>query len=121
MTEPKDGRYKFVAILPILVLVTIVVWTPVVGPITAGPPMTVLRVAITVVAGLTLFAGGWLLLDNLMHPVPPPSESDETTEAPILYCCKICGMVIKLAAAPNEDLEPPRHCQKNMSLMAPIE
>jgi DNA-directed RNA polymerase subunit RPC12/RpoP len=37
------------------------------------------------------------------------------------YRCSICGMEIRLTRADTEDPDPPRHCQEEMDLVAPIE
>ena len=33
----------------------------------------------------------------------------------------VCGMEIRLTRATDEDPEPPRHCQEDMDLVAPVE
>ena len=35
------------------------------------------------------------------------------------YRCDVCGVELKLTAAPDEDPPPPRHCLEEMLLVAP--
>lgn len=77
-----------------------------------------------VVGGLFAYAfiriGVWML-KGLANPLPAPPPAGEMRRISVQYRCSICGVELKMTAAPNEDPEPPRHCQEDMELVAPIE
>ena len=64
---------------------------------------------------------GFWFLRGLANPLPPPPPSGEMRRINLRYRCTICGVELKMTAAPNEDPEPPRHCQEEMELVAPLE
>jgi hypothetical protein len=37
------------------------------------------------------------------------------------YRCSICGVELKMTLANDQEPDPPRHCQEDMDLMAPID
>jgi DNA-directed RNA polymerase subunit RPC12/RpoP len=37
------------------------------------------------------------------------------------YRCTLCGAEMRMTLAADEDPDPPRHCQEEMSVVAPIE
>jgi hypothetical protein len=64
---------------------------------------------------------GFWFLRGLANPLPPPPPSGEMRRINLRYRCTICGVELKMTAAPNEHPEPPRHCQEDMELVAPLE
>lgn len=66
----------------------------------------------------TLVSGLWMLRGFALPITTPPPEG-EMRRVNLRYRCSICGTEIKMTAAPNEDPEPPRHCQEEMELVAP--
>ena len=80
-----------------------------------------LKILIAVVAGLAIFWIGLTILRALAMGAPEPPPPGEMRKVKIVYRCSICGAEVRMTAAPNEDPEPPRHCQEEMDLVAPIE
>lgn len=71
-------------------------------------------------AYLVIRIGIWML-KGLANPLPAPPPAGEMRRINVQYRCSICGVELKMTAAPNEEPEPPRHCQEDMELVAPIE
>ena len=67
-----------------------------------------------------LRAGFWFLR-GLANPLPGPPPEGEMRRINIRFRCSICGVEVKMTAAPNEEPEPPRHCLEDMDLVAPLE
>jgi hypothetical protein len=82
---------------------------------------TVVKIACAVVAFLIIMRLGLAVLRGLARPVPEPPPAGELRRVRIAYRCSICGAEVRMTIAPNEDPQPPRHCQEDMDLMAPIE
>jgi hypothetical protein len=82
------------------------------------PPFQVV-VAMLIVYGLIRF--GMMLLGGLARPVPEPPPPGELRKVRIGYRCSICGAEVRMTVAPNEEPPPPRHCQEDMDLVAPVE
>jgi hypothetical protein len=96
--------------------------------------VVLLGAAIALVAGYDLFpvvvaaAVGWLILragvlmlGGLARPIPEAPPAGELRKVKITYRCEICGAEVRMTVAPLEDPDPPRHCQDDMTLMAPVE
>jgi hypothetical protein len=96
--------------------------------------VVLLGAAIALVAGFDLLpvvvaaASGWLILrfgvlmlGGLARPIPEPPPVGELRKVKIAYRCEICGAEVRMTVAPDEDPEPPRHCQDDMTLMTPVE
>ena len=64
---------------------------------------------------------GVLMLGGLARPIPTPPPAGEMRKVKITYRCEICGTEVRMTAAPDEDPEPPRHCQEDMTLMTPVD
>ncbi len=79
------------------------------------------QVVIAAAAAWLILRTGVLMLGGLARPVPEPLPSGEMRKVKIGYRCDICGAELRMTAAPDEDPEPPRHCQDEMTLMAPVE
>ena len=64
---------------------------------------------------------GVVMLGGLARPVPEPPPAGELRRVRLIYRCSICGTEVRMTAANDEDPEPPRHCQDDMDLVAPID
>ncbi len=69
------------------------------------------------VAAVVIRIGVWMLrgLATPMHVPPPPGEMRRVN---LRYRCSLCGVELRMTAAPDEDPPPPRHCQEDMELVA---
>ena len=85
----------------------------------AGRPLFDVVVAALVTYVLLLV--GVTLLFGLGAPVPEPPPRGELRKVRLTYRCSICGTEVRMTAASAEDPEPPRHCQEDMDLVAPID
>ena len=63
---------------------------------------------------------GIRVLRGLSRGTPEPPPSGELRRVNLRYRCSICGVELRLTAAPDEDPPPPRHCQEEMEEMAPL-
>ena len=79
------------------------------------------NVIIAIVAAWVIIAVGLALLRGLARPIPEPPPAGELRKVKIQYRCSLCGAEVRMTVAPDEDPEPPRHCQEDMDLVAPIE
>jgi hypothetical protein len=59
---------------------------------------------------------GFAILRMLATPIPPPPPSGEMRRMNLRYRCSVCGVELRLTAAPNEEPEAPRHCMEDMEL-----
>jgi hypothetical protein len=82
---------------------------------------TVVWVIIAVLLGVFIFRVGFMMLRSLATPLPPPPPSGEMRKVKIQYRCSICGTEVRMTLATDELPDPPRHCQEDMELVAPIE
>ncbi len=82
---------------------------------------TVLSVLVALVAAYAIFRMGMSMLTALATPLPEPPPAGELRKVKIVYRCPICGTEVRMTVATTEDPEPPRHCQGDMDLVAPIE
>ena len=81
----------------------------------------VLKVLIAVVIAYGVLRLGLAMLRNLARPPPEPPDPGILRKVKLEYRCSICGAEVRMTVAPNEDPEPPRHCQDEMGLVTPIE
>ena len=79
------------------------------------------RVLIAFAAGYAILRIGSAMLRGMAQPLPDPPEAGELRKVKIQYRCNICGTEVRMTVSPYEDPEPPRHCQDEMDLVAPIE
>ncbi len=79
------------------------------------------KVLIAVVIGYGVLRLGLAMLRNLARPLPEPPDPGILRKVKIEYRCAICGAEVRMTIAPDEDPEPPRHCQDEMDLVTPIE
>jgi hypothetical protein len=83
--------------------------------------MLVLKIAIAVLAAVVIWKIGAMMLGGLARPIPEPPPPGELRRVRLRYRCSICGTEVRMTAANDEVPEPPRHCQEDMDLVAPIE
>ena len=81
----------------------------------------IVRVLIAVVIAYAVLRLGLAMLRNLARPLPEPPDPGTLRKVKLEYRCNVCGAEVRMTAAPDEDPEPPRHCQDEMDLVAPIE
>ena len=81
----------------------------------------VVKVLIAVAIAYGVLRLGLAMLRNLARPLPEPPEAGTLRKVKIEYRCSICGSEVRMTVAPDEDPEPPRHCQDEMDLVTPIE
>lgn len=82
---------------------------------------TVVRVLIAVAVAYVFLRIGIAMLRGLAQPIPEPPPAGELRKVKIGYRCSICGTEVRMLVATDREPEPPRHCQEDMDLMAPIE
>ena len=78
-------------------------------------------VVIAVLAGWLILKVGFAVLGGLATPLPEPPPPGELRKVRLTYRCSICGTEVRMTSANEEDPEPPRHCQEDMDLVAPID
>jgi len=81
----------------------------------------VFEVLVAVVIGYAVLRLGLAMLRNLARPLPEPPDPGVLRKVKLEYRCSICGAEVRMTVAPDEDPEPPRHCQDEMDLVTPIE
>jgi hypothetical protein len=82
--------------------------------------MFAVKVVIAVLAGLTIWKAGRVMLGGLARPVPEPPPPGELRKVKITYRCSVCGTEVRMTAANDEVPDPPRHCLEDMDLVAPL-
>lgn len=83
--------------------------------------MRIVDILIAVAAGYAIIRVGLAMLRGLARPLPEPPPPGELRKVKITYRCSVCGTEVRMTVAPHEDPEPPRHCQQEMDLQAPVE
>jgi hypothetical protein len=81
----------------------------------------VFKIGVAVLAGLLIWKIGAMMLGGLVRPVPEPPPPGELRKVRLRYRCSICGTEVRMTSANDEVPDPPRHCQEDMELVAPIE
>ena len=81
----------------------------------------VVQVLVAAAACWLILRTGVLMLGGLARPIPEPPPAGEMRKVKIAYRCEICGTEVRMTVAPDADPEPPRHCQEDMTLMAPVD
>jgi hypothetical protein len=82
---------------------------------------TIVWATVGIFIGLFIFRVGFMMLRALSTPLPPPPPPGEMRKVKIQYRCTICGTEVRMTLATDELPDPPRHCQEDMELVAPIE
>jgi len=80
-----------------------------------------LAVAVAVIVGWLILKVGFAVLSGLATPVPPPPPPGELRKVRLTYRCSVCGTEVRMTSANDEVPDPPRHCQEDMDLVAPID
>jgi hypothetical protein len=102
-------------------------WRTLIGLIAAGvvawlvTGASPLAVAVAVVAGWLILKLGFAVLSSLATPLPPPPPPGELRKVRLTYRCSMCGTEVRMTSANEEVPDPPRHCQEDMDLVAPID
>jgi hypothetical protein len=99
-----------------------------------------LAVAVAALAGLLILVGGYgvwptalaalvmyallrmgmAVIGTFARPVPGPPPPGELRRVRIQFRCSICGTEVRMTVANDEMPDPPRHCQEDMELVAPV-
>jgi hypothetical protein len=74
---------------------------------------------VAVAAALVMLRLGVMVLRGLSH-VPPDPESGTLRKVNLRFRCSICGAEVRMVQAAEELPAPPRHCQEDMDLVAPL-
>ena len=77
-------------------------------------------VAGVLLLAVVIFKTGMALLRSLGTPLPGPPPAGEMRKVNIRFRCTICGTELKMTLALDEDPDPPRHCQEDMVIVAPV-
>lgn len=80
-----------------------------------------IKIAFAIAIFLLIMKVGLTVLRSLAQPTPEPPPPGELRKVKLTYRCSICGTEVRMTVAPHEDPEPPRHCQEDMELIAPID
>ena len=80
-----------------------------------------LKWALAILLFLVVLRVGLFVLRSVGRPPPAPPPPGEMRRVNLRYRCSLCGMELKVTAAPDEEPPPPRHCQEEMQLVAPVE
>ena len=70
---------------------------------------------------LVVMKVGLFFIRGFAQPLPAPPPPGEMRKVNLRYRCSMCGAEVKMTVAAEQDPEPPRHCQEDMSLVAPVE
>jgi hypothetical protein len=81
----------------------------------------VIGILVALLIAAVLIRIGVAMLRGLGTPLPPPPPAGEMRRVNIRYRCSICGAELRMTLAGDELPEPPRHCQEDMDLVAPVE
>jgi hypothetical protein len=81
----------------------------------------VTKIVIAVLVAFVLLRAGFGMLGSFARPVPEPPAPGEMRKVDLRYRCSLCGAEVRMTAAAEELPAPPRHCQEDMDLVAPIE
>lgn len=79
------------------------------------------QLVVAVLVAVVLFWIGMKMLRGLAQPMPGPPPAGEMRKVNLRYRCTLCGAEVRMTLAADEDPPPPRHCQEDMSVVAPID
>jgi hypothetical protein len=82
---------------------------------------TLVIILVGIVGAYFIWKVGIGMLRSLGTPLPPPPPAGEMRKVNIRFRCSVCGTEMKMLLANDELPDPPRHCQEDMDLVAPIE
>jgi hypothetical protein len=83
--------------------------------------VSLLSVVIATLAAWLMLKVGMTMLGGLARPIPEPPPPGELRKVKIMFRCSICGTEVRMTSANDEVPEPPRHCQEDMDLVAPVD
>lgn len=78
-----------------------------------------LKLVIGLLIAYVIFRLGMWFLRGLAVGQPSAPPPGELRRVSLRYRCTLCGIELKVTAAPNEEPEPPRHCMEDMEPVAP--
>jgi hypothetical protein len=78
------------------------------------------RVLVALGACYLIFRIGLTLIGSFARPIPEPPPPGELRRVRLNYRCSLCGTEVRMTVANDEMPTPPRHCQEDMELVAPI-
>ena len=78
-----------------------------------------LKVVVAVLVALLILRVGIALLRGLSRPGIEP-EAGELRKVNLRYRCSICLTEVRMVQATEDLPPPPRHCQEDMDLVAPL-
>ncbi len=81
----------------------------------------VVAIVLALVFAALLWKVGLGMLRSVTRPLPAPPPAGEMRRVSLRYRCSICGVELKMTLANDQEPEPPRHCQEDMDLLAPID
>jgi hypothetical protein len=82
---------------------------------------TLLKIALGLAVAWLAIKAGVAMLRSLGRPPAEPPPPGELRRVNLRYRCSLCGMEMKMMLAADELPPPPRHCQEEMDLLAPVE
>ena len=82
---------------------------------------TIFKLFVAAVAAFVIIRIGMGILGSFARPIPEPPPPGELRRVRIQYRCSICGSELRMTVANDEVPDPPRHCQEDMDLVAPID
>jgi len=82
---------------------------------------TVVKVLVAIAVAAVLLRIGISFLRMMATPIPEPPPAGELRKVKMQYRCEICGTEVRMTVAADQDPEPPRHCQEDMTLVTPVE
>jgi hypothetical protein len=82
---------------------------------------TLFKVAVALAVAWLIIKAGFGMMRALAAPTPEPPPPGEMRKVNLRYRCSLCGTELKMTLATEEIPAPPRHCQEDMDLVAPIE
>lgn len=80
-----------------------------------------LKFVIAIIVAAMILRIGYAMVRNLARPLPPPPPPGELRKVRLLYRCSLCGTEVRMTVANDEEPDPPRHCQEDMDLVAPVD
>ncbi len=80
-----------------------------------------MKLVVSILIFLMVMKVGLFVIRALANPLPAPPPPGEMRRVNLRYRCSLCGVELKVTTAPQEDPPPPRHCQEDMQLVAPVE
>jgi hypothetical protein len=74
----------------------------------------IFAIPIAMLMSFVIFKIGYAMLGSFGSPMPPPPPPGIRRRVKLRYQCLLCGMELRVTAAPDEVVLPPRHCMDEM-------